>query len=1695
MHGRGGEIRKRSRHMWSVPSRGTTVTRTVAGDSSASTLDSFCKDGHKISVGDCALFKPPQDSPAFIGIIRWLSLNEENNLQLGVNWLYRPVEVKLCKGILLDAAPNEVFYSFHKDEIPAASLLHPCKVAFLPKGVELPSGISSFVCRRVFDLANKCLWWLTDQDYIDERQEEVDKLLHKTQIEMHATVQPGGRSPKPINGPTSQLKPGSDNVQSATSFPSHAKGKKRERTDGSEPLKRDRSSKTDDGDSYQFKSESTLKYEISKITEKGGLIDPEGVEKLVQLIQPDRSERKTELVSRSMLAGVIAATEKFDCLNRFVQLKGLPVLDGWLQDIHKGKIGDGSPKDGDKSVEEFLLVLLRALDKLPVNLHALQMCNIGKSVNHLRSHKNVEIQRKARSLVDTWKKRVEAEMNVIDAKSGSTQAVSWPSRARLHEVSHGGNRHPGGSSEVAMKSSVTQISASKAASVKPVQGEITSKSTSSSPGTMKSAVSPPSGKDANPRTTVGSSSDLPSTTAREERSSSSSQSLNNGQSCSSGHAKTTVFSGKEDARSSTAGSMSVNKISGGSSRHRRSINGFPGPAVSGGQRETGSNRNSSLHRNSASEKCGEAGLTCEKVLDVPVVEGNTHKLIVKIPNRGRSPAQTASGGSVDDPSNMNSRASSPVSEKRDQSGLNSKEKSDPNRANTSDVNTESWQSNDFKEMLTGSDEGDGSPAAIPEEEQCRTGDDAAKSAEVSRPASSSSGNELKSGKLHESNFSSINALIESCVKYSEANASMSGGDDVGMNLLASVAAEEMSKSDLMSPTDSPGKNSPMVEQSSLGDDAKSKSSHGNSHTQEQSLSADGAVGDIEKPGLIAGAASLSRDGLHHPSKQASSDISGEGNEYNSSNLDLEPAAEPCPEKNERSDEMRGAASVALSPASAAVKVDGEASKPLDEKVSTIISASIQDAKLNRSCSLLMDDKVNETLSSVKVEKEALGGSSSHASLEIGGENKNNMNEGFNGGDHPEQKPPPAKVKSEHLERGDAELLHTSGSSKYLPSENVDELKSGKADEMDTRSHGSHAGKQNIHHGTNCGPTNENQVLATLGSVVSNLKSKGMDTNVESKDVLKQCSGGVVPQKESQGSKMTGVEAEDTEDSASTAADASSIPATGASATPTKLKFDLNEGFVADEGKYGEPINLAGPGYSTSHLSSPLPFFVSSVSSSLPASITVAAAAKGPFVPSEDLLRSKGELGWKGSAATSAFRPAEPRKFLEMPLGTTSIPLPDATAVKHGRPLLDIDLNVPDERILDDMASRSFAQETASTSDHISNRRMGSAPVRSFGGLDLDLNLVDEANDMGQYSTSCNRRLEAPLLPVKSSSSSGGFPNCEIRRDFDLNNGPVFDEANAEPSPINQHARSSMQAQPPVAGIRMNNAEMGTLSSWFPTGNTYSGVTFPSILSDRGELPFPIVATGGPQRMLGPRTGGTPFTPDVYRGSVLSSSPAVPFPSTPFQYPVFRFGTSFPLSSATFSGGSTTYVDSSSGGRFCFPAGNSQLLGPAATVASQYPRPYVVSLPDSSNNVGVDNSRKLGRQGLDLNAGPVSLDVEGREETLPLASRQLSVSSSQVLAEEQARMYQQLAGGIPKRKEPEGGWDTESFRYKQSSWQLFIYDNFCDWTRSVGNGKLLETVRLVSSKRVMGGKRVITCVHSLRPPNLFQCVRCAVKICF
>lgn len=508
-----------------------------------------------------------------------------------------------------------------------------------------------------------------------------------------------------------------------------------------------------------------------------------------------------------------------------------------------------------------------------------------------------------------------------------------------------------------------------------------------------------------------------------------------------------------------------------------------------------------------------------------------------------------------------------------------------------------------------------------------------------------------------------------------------------------------------------------------------------------------------------------------------------------------------------------------------------------------------------------------------------------------------------------------------------------------------------------------------------------------------------------------------------------VSAADGERKEDAAAEISAVAKTYEQDAGTKLDFDLNEGILGDDVNQSEPISAVAPVYSPAiRISSFSSLSSSPILNGSPAPITVAAPAKGSFMPPESLMKSKGELGWKGSAATSAFRPAEPRKVLEMPLNTSDVQSSDSTTTKQGRPPLEIDLNVPDDRSLEDVASQNSAQTTGSESGVISNHDV---PSRASGGLDLDLNRVDEGAENGQLLPGTSHRLEAPLLSSKSAVN--GFPNSEVYmlRDFDLNNGPGVDDVVPDPLPRSQNIKSgnNMPFVPPI-GLRMNNADLG--SGWFPAGNSYPAVTIPSFLPDRGEQPYPIVAAAGGQRILGTVASAGSFGSDIYRGPVLPSSPAMAFSpaTTAFSYAGFPFPSSFPLASTSFSAGPTNYIDSSSGGSY-FPPIPSPLVGASGSVSSPYVRPYMISLPEGSAAGGSESSRKWGRQGLDLNAGPGNAE-EAKDDRVP-STRQLHAASSQSFIEDQARLYH-VAGGVLKRKEPDGGWESERFTFKQPSWQ-------------------------------------------------------------
>lgn len=1439
---------------------------------------------------------------------------------------------------------------------------------------------------------------------LQERQEEVDQLLDKTRLEMHGAVQSGGRSPKPLNGPSSapQLKSGSDSVQNSTSsFSSQAKGKKRERGDqGSDSAKRERLSKTEDGDSGQFRPENMLKSEIAKITDKGALVDFAGVEKLVQLMQPDSADKKLDLAGRIMLVDVIAVTDRYDCLGRFVHLRGLPVLDEWLQEVHKGRIGDGSsPKESDKSVEEFLLALLRALDKLPVNLHALQTCNVGKSVNNLRSHKNSEIQKKARTLVDTWKRRVEAEMNMNDAKSGAGRGVSWPNKPAPSEVSHVGSRRVGNSAEVGSKSSIVQPSVSKT-QVKPGTGDAVAKS-SASPGSTKPVnASVGSPKDQNFRMLVGAgSSELPLTPIKEEKSSSSSQSQNNSQS-------------SDHARSSTAGSVSANRVSSSASRHRKSSNGVQGSSISGAQKESGPGKVSTPSRSLNSEKPSITGVSHEKLADD---HGNS-RLIVRLPNTGRSPARGASGSSSEDPVTTSGRASSPA-EKHDNHDKRTKGRNDAVRTNvSSDVNSDLCQGRDG-----GIEEGNVLPACG---DQQRAGEDGEKPTEAPKVAGSFSKMMSRSGKSYEASLSSINALIESCAKISEASASGSPVDDVGMNLLASVAAGEMCKSDNVSPSGSPARNPSTPEGSTSGNDGKLKQ-----------LTEDVAQGQCQPIGGASGS-TLSEHGiasdLSHVKSESRNPFSGAPTNDSGDSKGASPAL------GERAGDSRAPLDGSLSsqqyvetpivsdlkrgdsgdvsvttPANKEGYSDAEGAYQFHEQrklgVHRTKGINMSDSKLKIPSPSSDEDKkvdyadertvensepvVSEAASgSAKVEKESE--KSTCSSSEMGGDDQNANKESSNDV-VADQKPPLMAVSHSESKEGKTEdPMVRSGSGNTLDMEckveKVDDAKAGGLTEQADRQTGDFCSSASDH---------DNE--------------RGRE-NLETKDSLAPSAGPAphielptptLPAHEDEHSekssrlKMDGLESGKTEEQQVCSTNTSGPDAT------VKLDFDLNEGFPPDDGSQGDLVKTGDPGSSSAiHLPCPLPFQNSSISGGFPASITVAAPAKGAFYPPENLLRSKGELGWKGSAATSAFRPAEPRKNSD---------IGDSTASKNVRTPLDFDLNVADERALEDESGPS-------------DRGAGA------GGLDLDLNRVDENPDVGPFSASNNSRLEIASLPARSSLSSGlSNGGGNVSRDFDLNNGPGLDEVGTEAAPRVQPIKSNMPMPPagPVPGIRMNNPEFGNFSSWFPPGNTFSAITVPPIFTARGEQNY--VAPAGSQRVMCPPTASTSFGHEIYRGPVLSPSPAVAFPpASQIPYPGFPFETSFPLSSNSFSG-SPAYMDST-GGAVCFPNIPSSLVGPAGMVSSPYPRPFVMNLPGGASNIGPDG-RKWGSQGLDLNAGPGGIDTERRDERLPSGLRQLSVPSSQAIVEEQIKRYQ--VGGVLKRKEPDGGLDAvDRISYKQPSWQ-------------------------------------------------------------
>ncbi|PKI50962.1 hypothetical protein CRG98_028692 [Punica granatum] len=146
--------------------------------------EAFEYDGNRYELEDPVLLVPEErDQKPYVAIIKDITQTKSGNMMVTGQWFYRPEEAeKKGGGSWQSRDTRELFYSFHRDEVPAESVMHKCVVHFVPIHKQLPTRKQhpGFIVQKVYDTVERKLWKLTDKDYEDNKQHEIDLLVQKT---------------------------------------------------------------------------------------------------------------------------------------------------------------------------------------------------------------------------------------------------------------------------------------------------------------------------------------------------------------------------------------------------------------------------------------------------------------------------------------------------------------------------------------------------------------------------------------------------------------------------------------------------------------------------------------------------------------------------------------------------------------------------------------------------------------------------------------------------------------------------------------------------------------------------------------------------------------------------------------------------------------------------------------------------------------------------------------------------------------------------------------------------------------------------------------------------------------------------------------------------------------------------------------------------------------------------------------------------------------------------------------------------------------------------------------------------------------------------------------------------------------------------------------------------------------------------
>ncbi|OVA19619.1 Transcription factor IIS [Macleaya cordata] len=438
-------------------------------------------------------------------------------------------------------------------------------------------------------------------------------------------------------------------------------------------------------------------------------------------------------------------------------------------------------------------------------------------------------------------------------------------------------------------------------------------------------------------------------------------------------------------------------------------------------------------------------------------------------------------------------------------------------------------------------------------------------------------------------------------------------------------------------------------------------------------------------------------------------------------------------------------------------------------------------------------------------------------------------------------------------------------------------------------------------------------------------------------------------------------------------------------------FDLNEEVFLEEMDHPTTPSSAPSG--------------SVASGSAPITVVSASKAAAPGFPMAP-LHFEGELGWKGSAATSAFRPASVRRT---PEAEKSISVEGSSqSSKQRQDFRYIDLNVAEgdtggatDPVLSKQVPVSSDLHSGESSIEVSSRRAER--------LKLDLNRIGDNEE-----TPSDWKMEGGFVyhhrnghysPSPASSSSSRPPSM---RNFDLNDNPSFlDHSNdlrpdlGKASSLDMNTCVGAKLDDPVISIMGTRVEINK-NEFVPQTRSFL---------PNGQVPEFLMGTN-----FAKAGGGA----GVRSTMAYTSSPPI------YGYNGLTAGSSMSLSPAMYGPGSVHYMVDSRGAPVV-----PQVMGSPVAAPSTYSRPQF--LMSTTGPLSGLNGVATPRPNFDLNSG-LTVEAENRE---PGGFRQLFIPGQGVLMEEQMRSTSQPmnSGMGMKRKEPEGGWDLYPGGYKQKApWQ-------------------------------------------------------------